>query len=126
MTHQILMLGDAVQKEIDAVVAFASRPENLYTETGDKAPEEHEEHCLVLFPNVLCTYAHLALDDQRFRHLSITVMGRPPGLTWVVMIAKAFGFTGYEPERDPSMLPPWQIRTCSDGCCAVVVQPLEA
>jgi hypothetical protein len=129
VTHRILLLGGKAQEEIDATVAFALQPENLYSLERDY-PSSDERHVVRLFQDFVCIFSITTFPgtEHQYRHLSITIAppGKPPRMEFVVTIAKAFGFTGYEPEREPSMLPPWDIGPCPDGCCAVVVQALEA
>lgn len=117
-------IADKIQARIDAIVAYASQPENLYIPGNGWRPTEHEEFALWLAGYRYTFALSRHPDGQRFRVLTVmpVLARKAPSVSILVAMALAFGFTGYDPDSNVS--PPWTVGPCPDGCCTIVLQEL--
>ena len=90
-----LLLTPENKAKAQAVVDFASLPENVYRPPADFVPGDRPEYrCQI--DSYRCVFTITEGKGKRFRHLSISIPreGRLPNVEAACTIATWFGFTG--------------------------------
>lgn len=123
---RILEIGPEQQKQVDDVVAFASKPENRYRPGRSQyIPGDKQGHVCKL-NDYRCVFTVTEMDGALWRHLSISVPSeRYPHAAAAFMIARMFGFTGWDGETCTRLPDGWLGSVNEREHCIVLVQPVE-
>jgi hypothetical protein len=101
MLFRPLLMTDENKAKVQAVVDFATKPENYYKPPADFVPGERPEYRCSL-DSYRCVFTITEGKGKRFRHLSISipVAGKLPNVMAACTIATWFGFTGAPMSED--------------------------
>lgn len=120
-----LLLDDVTKSRVGVVREFAERPENVYYPAPNKIAPGEDLNFVAQLDTYRCVFTITAMEDRRFRHLSISVPSKDfPNPISVFTIANLFGFTGGKVDNEIAVAPgsDWQIAIDKDQHCIVVLQ----
>jgi hypothetical protein len=122
-SRRVLTINEKARARVREVLGFSLQEENWY-EPGrsPQSPEDDPRH-VVSFDTCRCVFSITrAPSGQRFRHLSVSVLGRYYLSPFAFYsIAQEFGFTGWDGQN---INPPkdWSIDINREKGCAVAIQ----
>lgn len=122
-----LFVDDVTKSRVLAVREFAERQENHYHPSPTARIPGDDPKFVAQLDTYRCVFTITAHEEQRFRHLSISVPSKHfPSPPAVFTIAALFGFTGGKVENDFVVGPgsDWQVAIDKDQHCVVVAQEL--
>jgi hypothetical protein len=96
MNLRLLVIGEEERKRAAEIVAYASRPHNLYHPGARaKVPGDQPEH-VAHFGDFRAVFSWTKVKTGVFRHLSVSVGEHTnfPNPVMVEELARLFGFTG--------------------------------
>ena len=127
-----LVIDDRAQAAVNRVLAYASKPENMYVVRGGKStqppPGDNWQHmCRLSSYRCVFSLTKDAINGKVYRHLSISVPSEKyPNVAAAFTIAEMFGFTGWEGKSFDSLPADWQGLVNEKEHCVVLVQELRA
>ncbi len=122
---RLLVLDEAAQQRIQRVVQHATRPERWYRPDKDSRIPGDDPQFVVHIPDgYRCVFTITKAKGQTLRHLSISVPAEDkyPNVVAAFLIAKEFGFTGWDEKTVDALPPGWMSHVNQDEHCVVLGQ----